>query len=171
MPDPATGARRRHDQAAELGLLVLHNPWGTGDDQRTRQPQQRERRDHQALKGLANHSPGVTGPGRQGFPYGRPAAGLDRPPDPAHRQDPTRRARTPTTPRPHRLTPRPIELLFEERPLDKTHCFRHAAPARSSVRPATIDSIGIVMVSDPGRVFLNSDRARRGFPASRTADG
>jgi hypothetical protein len=60
MLGPGNGTRRRHDQAAEPGLLVLHTPWGTGDDQRTRQPQQPGRREHQALKGLDNHYPGVT---------------------------------------------------------------------------------------------------------------
>ena len=33
MLEPAPGGtRRRHVQAAELGLLDLHHPWGTGDD-------------------------------------------------------------------------------------------------------------------------------------------
>jgi hypothetical protein len=66
MLGPGNGTRRRHDQAAELGLLVLHNPWGTGDDQRTRPTRQPGRRDQQALTGLPNHFPWryLTGPSR-----------------------------------------------------------------------------------------------------------
>ena len=76
MLGPGNGTRRRHDQAAEHGLLVLHTPWGTGDHQRRRPSQQRERRDHQALKGLLNEYPlaSLTGPSRlpQRAASGRP---------------------------------------------------------------------------------------------------
>src|SRR5882724_8803738 len=75
MLGPGNGARRRHDQAAEPGLLVLHNPWGPGDDQRTRPPPQPGRREHQALTGLDNHYPGVTDRAVKASPPGvlRPA--------------------------------------------------------------------------------------------------
>jgi len=58
MLGPGNGAWRRHDQAAELGLLDLHNPWGPGHDQRTRPTRDHHgRRDQQALTGVANQYP------------------------------------------------------------------------------------------------------------------
>jgi hypothetical protein len=51
MLGPDLGARRRHDQAAELGLLASHTQWGTGDDAHG----VHAGRDHQALTGLDIH--------------------------------------------------------------------------------------------------------------------
>ena len=78
------GARRRHDQAAEHGLLDLHNPWGTGDDQRNASTRSvnNGRGDQQALTGLANQYPGDTDRAVKASPAGGLTAGLDRPLEP-----------------------------------------------------------------------------------------
>ena len=76
MLGPGDGARRRHDQAAELVASPdPHHPWGTGDDQRTRLAATAERRYQEALAGFHFHCPdhhdrAVKAP---------PTAGLDRP--------------------------------------------------------------------------------------------
>ena len=85
-PDPL-GARRRHDQAAELGLLDLHHPWGPGDDSATRPPAESDGRgEQQALTGLPHKYPGDTDRALKASPPGGLPAGLDRPPQPRPRR-------------------------------------------------------------------------------------
>src|ERR1700688_1582997 len=82
MLGPDIGTRRRHDQAAELGLLDLHNPWGPGDDSATRPPANHDGQgDQQALTGLQHQYPGDTDRAVKASPTGGLPAGLDRPPE------------------------------------------------------------------------------------------
>src|SRR5258708_18057165 len=103
------GARRRHDQAAEHGLLDLHSPWGTGDDQRNASTRSDNNGpgDQQALTGLANQYPGDTDRAVKASPPGGLAAGRDRPLEPRPTPEVSFDAPMIGTPRHHRTRRKP----------------------------------------------------------------
>ncbi len=128
MPDPATGPRRRYDQAPERARLHPTTPGEletTSATRPPRSPRQGKARVRKPRRASFNHYPGQDDRALKASPTGGLRPALTALPLLAPAKSQTVAPTNIHQPAPQPRNTRPIELLYEERSVDKTRCFRY----------------------------------------------